>query len=117
MHDAAPMCLVQRVRDLDADPKRLVERESASCETPREGLAFEKLHDEVLRLAVTPDVIERADVRGRELRDGLRFSLQPLAPRGRGAQPRGQDFDSDLAAQAGVLRAVDLSHSARAERR
>ena len=117
MHDAAPVRLVQCVRDLDADPKRLFERESALCETSREGVAFEKLHDEVLGLAVTPDVVERADVRVRELRDGLRLSLQPLARLGRGGQPRRQDLDRDLAAQAGVLCAVDLAHSARAERR
>ena len=64
------------------------------------------------------DVVERADVRVRELRDRL-------APRARSAAATpgqtdrcdGQDLDRDGPLQPRVPRPVDLAHPARAERR
>ena len=112
MHDPAPVRLVQRVGDLPADTKRLFEGERPLGQTVGERLALEKLHDEVLELALSPYVEERADVRVRELRDRLRFSLQPLARLGRRGQPRRQDLDRDLAAEPRVFGAVDLAHPA-----
>ena len=117
MHDPAPVRLVQRVGDLPADTKRLFEGELAPGQTVGECLAFQELHDEVLGLALTSHVVERADVRVRQLRDRLRLTLQTLARLGRRGQPRGQDLDRDLAAEPRVFGAVDLAHSARAERR
>ena len=44
MDDALPMCLVERVGDLDSDLQRLVERERAFLEARGERLAVEMRH-------------------------------------------------------------------------
>ena len=66
-------------------PKRSVwSSGSAPLREPvRQRLAFEQLHDEVLGVALVADVVERADVRVRELRDRLRLALEALADLGR----------------------------------
>jgi hypothetical protein len=56
-------------------------------------------------------------MRMRKLRDGLRFSLQPL-PRGRVRRKIcGKDLDRNIAPQSRVARPVHLAHAARAQRR
>ena len=54
-------------------------------------------------------VVERADVRMIQLRNGLGFSLEPLAELRVAGDVRGQDFDRDGAIEAGIAGAVDLS--------
>jgi hypothetical protein len=57
-------------------------------------------------------VVERADVRMRELRDRLRLPLEALARLGRYGEMRRQDLDRDLAAQPRVPRPVHFPHPA-----
>ena len=82
----------------------------------RERLAFEELHDEVLDALLVTDVVERADVRVRELRDRLCFALETLARLGRG-QVVGENLDRDSPLEPGVFCPVHLTHAARADRR
>ena len=114
MNDPLPMRLVQGIRDLDAVAQRLLERQRASRESIGQGLALEVLHDEVLGLAFPSHVIERADVRVRELRDGSRFPLEALTVLRGGALLR-QDLDRHGPVQARVPRLVHLAHSAGAD--
>jgi hypothetical protein len=76
--DPLAVCLVERVGNLDPVPDRRLERERSSRQTVGERLALEVLHDEELRLALAPHVVERADVRMRELGDRLRLALEAL---------------------------------------
>ena len=117
MDDSLPVRLVERVGDLDGEAQRLVERKPASAEPFGERLAFEQLHDEVFGLAVVADVVEGADVRVGELRDRLRLPLEALADLGGFERCCGQDLDRDRAVEARVAGAIDLPHSARADRR
>jgi hypothetical protein len=57
-HDPLPVRLVERVGDLDADAQRLRQRQRPSREALRQRLALEVLHDEVLGLALSADVVE-----------------------------------------------------------
>ena len=82
MNDPLPVGLVQRIGDLDAEAQRLRERQRALAEPVRQRLAFQELHHEVLRAVLVPHVVKRADMRVRELRDGLRLALEPLADLG-----------------------------------
>ena len=78
MHDPLPVRLVQRVGDLrrrSAASARAAAAPSPAAPTASRPRA---LHDEVLGLALAADVVERADVRMRELRDRLRLPLEPL---------------------------------------
>ena len=117
VHDPLPVRLVQCVGDLDAVPQRLLQRQRTLREALAERLPLEQLHHEILGLALPPHVVERADVRMRELRDRLRFPLEALASiRGR-HRPFRQHLDRDGALEPRVPRLVDLSHPARANGR
>ena len=50
-------------------------------------------------------------------RGGARLLLEALAALGVGRELRREDLDRDVAAEAGVAGAIDLSHPARADRR
>ena len=82
MHDPLPVRLVERVGDLGCEPQGLLERQRTLSQPIRECLAFEKLHHQVLDAVLVSDVVERADVGVRELRDRLRLALEPLADLG-----------------------------------
>jgi hypothetical protein len=72
-----------------------------------EGGAFHQLHDEVVRAYLE----EGADVGVVEGGDAAGFALEVLG------ELLGGDFDGDDAVEAGVARALHLSHSARAKGR
>src|SRR5262249_475784 len=88
----------------------------AAAEAIGERLALEVLHDQVVGLAFAADVVERADVRVRELRDRLGFALEPLADLLAGTELGGEDLDRDVAVEPGVASLVDLAHAAGGER-
>ena len=115
MDDPLPVRPVEGVRDLKAVPEHLIERERPFHQPIRQRLPLEVLHDEELDAVLVPDVVERADVRMRELRDRLRLPLEPLADLGARGEVRGQDFDGNRAAEARVAGAVDLAHAAGAD--
>ena len=64
-----------------------------------------------------PDVVERADMRMRELRDRLRFSLETLTRLGGCRRVRRQYLHRHRPLQPRVLRLVHLPHPACAQRR
>jgi hypothetical protein len=117
VHDALPVRLVERVGDLRAVAQGLLERQRTLGEALRERVAFEKLHDEVVHVSVPSDVVDRADVGMRELRDRLGLAVETLPHLGGGRHVRRQDLDRDDAQEAAVARPVDLSHPSRAQRR
>ncbi len=98
--DALPMRLVERVGDLDAVAQDLLGRQRAFAEAVGERLALEVLHDEVVGVALAPDVVERADVRMRELRDRLRLALEAMARLLAGREVGGENLDGDGRARA-----------------
>ena len=57
----------------------LVERQRALLEPIRQDLAFEQLHHQEVRVALVPDVEERADVGVVQRGDRLRLALEALA--------------------------------------
>src|SRR5262249_36548646 len=116
VHDSLAVGLVQSVRDLDPVAQRLLERRRALDQSLRQRLPFQILHDQVLDAVLVADVVERADVRVRELRDRLRFPLEPLARLGRGGEVLRQDLDRDGSFQTSIPRLVDLPHAPRADR-
>src|SRR5262249_54060958 len=117
MHDPGAMRAVQSVRDLDPESQNLFGREGAFPEPIRQRLPLEIFHDEIFGLAFPPHVVERADVRVRELRDRLGFSLETLADLLALGEMLGQHLDRDRSLEPRVPSLVDLSHSASADRR
>ena len=66
--------------------------------------------------ALAADVVERADVRMRELRDRACLALEPRTRVGRQQRARGQHLDRHVTPQARVVGAIHLAHPAGAER-
>ena len=97
MNDAAPMGGLHGIEHLLRQGQRL-----GNGQRPLQRLALDVLHHEV----VGPDVVQRANVRVIQLRDGSRFALEALAER---AQVL---LDCDDAIQASVAGFVDLAHAA-----
>jgi hypothetical protein len=62
------------------------------------------------------DVVQGADVRVVERRDGARLAEEPLHRLGVAARLVRQELDGDAAPQAQVFRRVDDAHAAAAER-
>ena len=101
------------------DPNRTV-WSSDSAPLLRRSVSVSPSRYSMTRYSVSPsrpDVVERADVRMRELRDRFRLALEALADLGRRRHVRRQHFHRDRPLQPRVLRLVDLSHPAGAERR
>ena len=107
---------LQRLGDLHAVRDRLVERNLFAREPRGESLALDILHDEVIDRARLPDVVERADVRMIQLRDGAGFTLESLAEIGVIRERRLQDFNGDRAVEAGIACLVDFPHAAGADK-
>ena len=79
MDDARAVRFVERRRDLDRRPERLVDRQRALRQPIRQRLAFEILHDEERGAILFADVVQRADVRMIELRDRAGLAIEALA--------------------------------------
>src|SRR6185436_2459871 len=117
MDDAMAMRGVERRGDLDGAPDRLVRWQRAFGNSIRERLALEARHHEEVRPLVLADVVQGADVGVIESADRLGLALEALAAIGIGCRFIRQDLDRDGAIEPAVLRPVDLTHPARAERR
>ena len=103
MDDALPVRGVERVGDLRPELHDLVERERALLQAVRERLPLEQLHHQEVRVALVPDVEERADVGVVERGDRLRLALEALAPLLVLGEAGGEDLDRDAAVEARVL--------------
>ena len=74
----------------------------------------EIFHDEKIDPVVLADVVENTDMWMLQCSNSLGLSKKTLAETGIVAQMRGQDFDCDCAIEAGVFRAIHLTHTAHA---
>ena len=110
----------ERVGDLDGDlaaPDRPAARRvrAASASVSPSSSSMTRNAHRRRRLA-RPDVVERADVRMRQLRDGPRLALEALAAARVVGEIAGEHLDRDVAIEPRVARAIDLAHAAGAER-
>ena len=103
-------------RDLRAEAQHVGHGQRALVQALGERRALDQLHHEVVRLALAAHVEQRADVRVVERRHDFRFALEARAHVRIRAQVLGQHLDRHLAAESRVARAVDLTHSSRAQR-
>jgi hypothetical protein len=62
MDDPLGVCRLQRPGDLDRILQQLGQRKRALLQPLRQSLTLQELHDEIIDLALAPDVMEGADV-------------------------------------------------------
>ncbi len=114
--DEAPAVgAVQRFGDLDADFLDLLGGQGAALEALGQRLALQQLHDQEVHAVLVAHVVECADVRVAQARDGLRLPLEALLEVRVRREVGRQDLDRDFAVKPRVLRPVDLAHPARAK--
>ena len=80
MHYALAVRAVERIRDLAGALDRLGKWQRPASEPVGQRLAVEPFHDEELDAVLVADVVEGADVRVVQRRDGTRLTLEPRAP-------------------------------------
>ena len=81
-----------------------------------QGLALDKLEHEGAHAARVLHAVDRADVGVIQRGEQPRFALEACEPIGVAAQRFGKNFDGDVATELRIRRAVDLSHTAGAQR-
>src|SRR5262249_17395927 len=113
MDYACAMCAVERLGDLRAVLENVGERKGTTPQPIGERLPLEQLHDQV----VVADVVERADVRMIELRDGLRLALEAHFELRVLRELGGKDLDGHAATEPRVAPFPHLAHSSRADAR
>src|SRR5262249_1402485 len=117
VHDPLLVRRGETLGDLDRIVDRLARRDGTAGQSRPQRLALEQLRDDVRRAVVRPEVVNRRDIRVIEDARGARLLLEALQAVRLLRVRRRQDLDRDFAAEARILRAVDLSHAARAQRR
>ena len=78
--------------------------------------SVDELHRDEDVIFESPDVINRNDVRVRQARHRLGFAQQPRAQIARISNAWMEQLDGDLSIELGIVRGVDHSHPALAER-
>src|SRR6266403_1454472 len=114
---AVAVRFVQRIGNLAAEFKNLLERDRTLLQALRQRLAFETFHDEVVCSVLMANVVQHADVRVIQAGNGFGFALETLLANGIIRELRRQDLDGDRAVEPRVPRAENFAHSARAQRR
>ena len=108
MEDALLMSDMEGIGNLHGHARGVLRRHRPTQRRP-----FQEFQDEIPR----PDVVNLADVRVVQRRDGARLLLEAADPVGVGVITRRQYLDGNVPAEARVVGALDLSHSAPAEQR
>lgn len=80
-----------------------------------ERLAFDKLHDDILRLPAVADIVDRDDIRLREHGDSVRLRLKAIFQLSVRRHFIAQDLDGDIAVQLVAHGLVDDRHTAAAD--
>ena len=78
MDHAMPVRAIKRVGNLDRVAEHLFGRQRSAREPRGQRLAFEVLHDEEGDAVLLADIVQDADVRMVQRRDGARFAIEAL---------------------------------------
>ncbi len=111
------MRLLKRLRDFRSNLQNLIQRQRALRQPFGQGLAFEILHDQEVGAVLRADVVKRADIGMLKCGNGFGLALHALFQFRVGGKMGRQDLDGNGAIEAGVLGAIDFSHTARAQLR
>ncbi len=115
MHDPVTMRVLERAGDLDRVGQSLLEWHPSSCQSSGQRLTVEAFHHEEVDVVMTPDVVERADVRVRQRGNRSGLAREPRAQLRLERDAGGHDFDCNRTIEADINGAEDLAHAAGAE--
>ena len=104
-------------RDLRRDGQRFVNGDRATRNPLRQVLALHEFHHEGVNVTRLFEPVNDRDVGMIQRGEGLGFTLEASETVGVMREFLGEDLDRHVAIQPGVARAIDLPHSAFANRR
>ena len=78
MHYSAAMRFVQRVGDLHSVLENLLQRQRAFLQPLGQRFPFDALHHQITDPVLATNIVQHADVRMIQARDGLRFAFKSL---------------------------------------
>ena len=116
MDDSVAMRVVERAGDLVRVGQRQVQRQRPVRQSRGQRVTLEVLHDEEVDLVMTPDIVERADVRVGQRSDRFCFAGEPGAHLLIERDAARKNFDCHRTIETGVGAAEDFSHASGAER-
>ena len=102
MHDVVTVSGVQRVRDINRDGERLLQRKRTGSSKRAARLAVHQLQDEIRSAIGLADVVQSTDVGMVQLRQDARFPLETRPELRVQGQVLVQDFDRDRAVEPRV---------------
>ncbi len=108
--DALLVCSLQPLRDLHEKRQRLVDRDRASSDPVRQGLALHHLHDQEAGVTLLLEAVECGDVVVIQRCENACLTLEAGESLWIGRHLLQEELDRHLAAELDVLGAVDLSH-------
>ena len=112
VNDALPMCEVECSRDLGGDLHCVVEGELAfALDSGAERFAVDVRHHEEQRLVDLARVVNRQNVRMRQVAGDLDLTTKSLGAEGR-RKIFVQDFDGDVPVVLDVVREINSGHAA-----
>ena len=117
VHDPFVVGSREALGDLYGVVDDLARRQESAVEHGAEAFALEKLGDEEWGTFVVSDVVDGQNVGMVQRGYRLRFLLEAAEAIGVAGEGFGQNLQSDVAVEARVAGAVDLPHSACADRR
>ena len=117
MYDTLTVRNRQRLSHSNPNLVDFVERQRALFQSLSQGLAFQKLHHQIVGAILRADVVELADVGMIQRGNGPGLALHALFQFRRRRKMRGENFDRNGTIEARVEAAVNFSHAARAQRR
>ena len=101
MNDVDAVGDVERLAERDCDVEQQRRVESSACQALLERLAVEQLHhQECVSIPGIPDVVNRADIRVLQRRDGPRLALKAFTGSDRAEEMPREYLDRDFTIQA-----------------
>ena len=116
MHDARGMRLRETVGDLVGDVGEPSRRQPAGGQQVAQGLAFHPFHGDERHAGLMANVMDGQDIGMVQGGSRLGFLLETTQTISVVGETGWEDFDRDPAIEAGIERAVHLTHAARPER-
>src|ERR1041384_1427896 len=113
MHDAGTMRALERVGNLTPDLHHVRDGQRPLTQAIGKGFALDEFHDEVVgTVVVVPNIVQCADVRMTELRDGACLAFEACLQVWTSHQRRFQSLDGDRAIKPCIAGAIHLAHAA-----
>ncbi len=116
MHDAVLVRVLQRLADRRHDGQRLLRREAARLHRLPQIHAIHELHEQVVKPARLPEIVDRDDVRMIERRERLGLVRETFGKLRIGHPLRREQLQRDQAAQRLLPRLIDHAHPAAPEK-